>query len=97
LRHPAITLVVLLITVAVNVLLFAIVPKGFFPQQDNGTVFGGIQGAQDASFPAMQSAAAGIVNIIKEDPAVANVTGFTGGSGAANSGFIYMALKPLEE
>ena len=45
--------------------LFVIVPKGFFPQQDNGTVFGGIQGAQDASFPAMQAAAARIVNLVK--------------------------------
>ncbi len=97
LRHPAITLVILFITIGVNVLLFAAVPKGFFPQQDNGTVFGGIQGAQDASFMAMQTAAGRFVNIIKTDPAVANVTAFTGGNGAANSGFIYMALKPLEE
>jgi multidrug efflux pump len=97
LRHPAITLGVLLMTVAVNIFLFAVVPKGFFPQQDNGTVLGGIQGAQDASFPAMQAAAARIVNLVKDDPAVANVTAFTGGGGAANGGFIYMALKPLEE
>jgi multidrug efflux pump len=96
LRHPAITLGVLLLTMALNIYLFVIVPKGFFPQQDNGTVFGGIQGAQDASFPAMQAAAARIVNLVKEDAAVANVTAFTGG-GAANSGFIYMALKPLAE
>ena len=97
LRHPAITLAVLLITIAGNVFLFIIVPKGFFPQQDNGTVFGGIQGAQDASFPAMQTAAARFVHLIKDDSAVANVTAFTGGNGAANSGFIYMALKPLKE
>src|SRR5439155_10637616 len=83
--------------VAVNIFLFVIVPKGFFPQQDNGTVFGGIQGAQDASFPAMQSAASRIVNLVKDDPAVANVIAFTGGGGAANSGFIYLALKPLEK
>jgi len=88
LRHPAITLGVLLITMALNIFLFIIVPKGFFPQQDNGTVFGGIQGAQDASFVAMQTAAARFVNLIKDDPAVANVTAFTGGNGAANSGFI---------
>src|SRR5262249_46020821 len=80
-----------------NVYLFAVVPKGFFPQQDNGTIFGGIQGSQDASFPAMQAAAARFVNLIKDDPAVASVTAFTGGGGAANSGFIYMALKPIEE
>src|SRR6266487_2094152 len=97
LRHPGITLIVLLITVAVNIFLFIVVPKGFFPQQDNGTVFGGIQGAQDASFPAMQAATARIDNLAKEDPAVANAIAFTGGNGAANSGFLYLALKPLSE
>jgi multidrug efflux pump len=97
LRHPAITLVTLLLTIALNIYLFVIVPKGFFPQQDNGTIMGGIQGAQDASFPAMQSAAARFDNLIKTDPAVQNVIAFTGGGGAANSGFIFMALKPLEE
>src|SRR5207249_4847022 len=70
LRHPTVTLIVLLITVAGNIFLFVIVPKGFFPQQDNGTVFGGMQGAQDASFPAMQSAASRIANLVKHDPAV---------------------------
>src|SRR6266478_391709 len=97
LRHPAVTLMGLLITVAVNIFLFTIVPKGFFPQQDNGTVFGGIQGAQDASFPAMQAATARIVNIAKEDPGVANAIGFTGGQGAANGGFLYLTLKPLDQ
>jgi len=96
LRHPALALVVLLLTIALNVFLFIIVPKGFFPQQDNGTIMGGIQGAQDASFPAMQSAAARFDNLIKTDPAVQNVIAFTGGGGAANSGFIFIALKPLE-
>jgi multidrug efflux pump len=95
LRHPAITLGVLLLTVALNVFLFIKVPKGFFPLQDNGTVFGGIQGAQDASFPAMQSAAGRFVNLIKSEPSVANVMAFTGGNGAANSGFIYLGLKPM--
>ena len=97
LRHPLITLGVLLLTVALNVFLFIKVPKGFFPLQDNGTVFGGIQGAQDASFPAMQTASGRFVNLIKDDPAVANVMAFTGGGGAANSGFIYMGLKPLDQ
>jgi multidrug efflux pump len=95
LRHPAITLIVLLLTIALNVFLFIEVPKGFFPQQDNGTVFGGIQGAQDASFQSMQLAAGRAVNVIKTDPAVANVMAFTGGNGAANSGFVYVGLKPL--
>ena len=97
LRHPAKTLMVLLLTIAVNIFLFVVAPKGFFPQQDNGTIVGGVQGAQDASFPAMQSSTARFVNIIKDDPAVQNVIAFTGGGGAANSGFVYLALKPLEE
>jgi multidrug efflux pump len=97
LNHPAITLGVLLLTIGLNVFLFIKVPKGFFPQQDNGTVFGGIQGAQDASFQSMQVAAGRFVNLIKTDPAVANVMAFTGGNGAANSGFVYVGLKPLNE
>ena len=97
LRHPAMTVAVLAATVLANVFLFVMVPKGLFPQQDNGTIMGGIQGAQDASFPAMQAATARIVNILKDDPAVANVAAYTGGGGAANSGFVFMALKPLEQ
>jgi multidrug efflux pump len=97
LRHPAITLTTLLLTIALNIYLFVIVPKGFFPQQDNGTISGGIQGSQDASFPSMQSAAVRFVRAITNDPAVQNVVAFTGGQGAANSGFIFMALKPLDE
>jgi multidrug efflux pump len=97
LKHPLITLGVLLMTVAVNIFLFVVIPKGYFPQQDNGTIFGGIQGAQDASFQAMQAVTGRFVSLIKDDPAVANVAAFTGGFGAANSGFIYLALKPLNE
>ena len=74
-----------------------IVPKGFFPQQDNGTVFGGIQGPQDTSFQAMQTAVQRIVDVVKTDPAVENVMAFTGGGGPTNSGFIFLGLKPLEE
>jgi multidrug efflux pump len=101
LRHPAITLGVLIATVAATGFLFVTVPKGFFPQQDNGTVFGGMQGPQDSSFQAMQAAALQISEVIKSDPAVASVVTFVGGSGpgtaATNSGFVYAALKPLEE
>ena len=97
LKHSGLTLTVLLITISLNVYLFYVVPWGFFPQQDNGTVFGGIQGAQDISFQAMQSITQQFVNIIKSDPAAQNVMAFTGGAGAVNSGFIYMALKPLNE
>lgn len=97
LKPPALTLTVLLLTIILNGYLFWIVPKGFFPQQDNGTVFGGIQGEQDISFQAMQADTLRFVNMIKTDPAVQNVMAFTGGQGAANSGFIYLALKPLNE
>jgi multidrug efflux pump len=97
LKHPAFTLCILLLTVGVNVYLFVIVPKGFFPQQDNGTIFGGIQGAQDISYQAMDSLTRRFVNLIKDDPAVQNAMAFTGGNGAVNSGFVYIGLKPLEQ
>lgn len=97
LRHPAVTALVLLITIGVNVYLFIIVPKGFFPLQDNGTIFGGLQGAQDISYQAMQQDVKTFVDMIKQDPAVANVMAFTGGGGATNGGFVYIGLKPLEE
>jgi multidrug efflux pump len=97
LRHPAITLGVLLITIGMNVYLFTIVPKGFFPQQDTGRISGGIQGAQDTSFQAMRLRMARFVDIVKADPAVANVVAFTGGGGATNTGRVFIALKPLDE
>jgi multidrug efflux pump len=97
LEHSALTLLVLAITVAVNVYLLWIVPKGFFPQQDNGTVSGGIQGPQDTSFQAMQVAVARIVDVVKTDPAVDSVMAFTGGGGATNSGNLFLGLKPLQE
>ncbi len=101
LRHPAITLGVLVATIAATLWLFVRVPKGFFPEQDNGTIFGGMQGPQDSSFQAMQSAALRVSETIKNDPAVAAVVSFVGGSGpgtaATNSGFVYVALKPLKE
>jgi multidrug efflux pump len=97
LRHPAFTALALLITIGVNVYLLIIVPKGFFPQQDNGTVFGGLQGAQDISYQAMQQDIKTFVDMIKQDPAVANVMAFTGGAGATNGGFVYIGLKPLEQ
>jgi len=97
LRHQAVTLCALLVIIAVNVYLLIVVPKGFFPLQDNGTVNGGIQGAQDISFQAMDDLTRKFVNIIKSDPAVQNVNGFTGGFGATNTGMVFVGLKPLEE
>jgi len=95
LEHSRLTLLVLGLTIALNFYLFWIDPKGFFPQQDNGVVFGGIQGSQDTSFQAMQKATARIVSVIKTDPAVQNVMAFTGGGGPTNGGFVYVGLKPL--
>jgi multidrug efflux pump len=97
LLHAPLTLAVLLLTVTVNVYLLFIVPRGFFPLQDNGTIQGGIQGAQDISFQQMNTLTQGFVNSIKADPAVANVVAFTGGQGAVNGGFLFIGLKPLSE
>ncbi len=97
LDNPTPTLVVLLLTIALNVVLIIKIPKGFFPQQDTGAIAGGVQGPQDSSFPAMNSSIQQIVGVIKNDPAVANVIAFTGGGGATNTGSIYIALKPLAE
>jgi multidrug efflux pump len=97
LDHPLPTLIVLFITIALNVVLIIKIPKGFFPQQDTGAISGGVQGPQDSSFFAMNDSIQQIVGVIKKDPAVANVIGFTGGSSATNTGSIYIALKPLAE
>jgi multidrug efflux pump len=97
LDHPQLTMVVLFLTIALNVVLIVTIPKGFFPQQDTGAITGGMQGPQDSSFPAMNDSLQQIVGVIKSDPAVANVIAFTGGGGATNTGFIYIALKPLPE
>ncbi|HYV10733.1 MAG TPA: multidrug efflux RND transporter permease subunit [Pyrinomonadaceae bacterium] len=99
LRHPLPMLLVLLITIGVNVYLLVIVPKGFFPQQDTGRLAGGIQGAQDSSFTAMRQRMARFVDIIKSDPAVANVVAFTGSGGGTttNTGRMFISLKPLDE
>jgi multidrug efflux pump len=97
LRHPAITLGVLLLTIVGNVFLYIYVPKGFFPDQDNGMVFGGITGDENASYLAMRKASLSFNQIATNDPAVENAMTFTGGNGPANQGFIYLTLKPLNE
>ena len=97
LDNSGLMLVVLLLTIALNVVLIIKLPKGFFPQQDTGAIVGGVQGPQDASFAVMDNSIRQLVGVIKSDPAVANVTAYTGGNGATNGGFIYMALKPLNE
>ncbi|MET0151910.1 MAG: efflux RND transporter permease subunit, partial [Candidatus Binatia bacterium] len=97
LRHSRPTLAVALLTVCVNVYLYVIVPKGFFPEQDTGRLTGGIQGTQDASFQAIQRKLAEFVDIVQQDPAVDTAVGFTGGQGTTNTGRVFVALKPQSE
>jgi multidrug efflux pump len=94
LSNPTPTLIVLLLTIALNVLLIDKIPKGFFPTEDTGALSGSVQGPQDSSFPAMNNAIQQIGGVIKKDPAVDNVIAFTGGNGATNTGSLYVALKP---
>jgi multidrug efflux pump len=94
LNNPTLTLIVLFLTIALNVLLIDKIPKGFFPTEDTGAISGSVQGPQDSSFPAMNNAIQQIGGVIKKDPAVDNVIAFTGGSGATNTGNLYVALKP---
>jgi multidrug efflux pump len=95
--NSVLMLTVLFLTIALNVALVMKIPKGFFPLQDTGSLGGGIQGPQDASFASMNDSVQKIVEVIKKDPAVQNVVAFTGGGGATNSGNIFIALKPLNE
>ncbi len=101
LRHTGTVMLALVGAVVLTVILFAIVPKGFFPQQDTGRLIGTIQGDQSISFQAMRKKEAQLMAIVKADPAVQSVVGFIGsGSGggpasSANTGSVYVALKPL--
>ena len=99
LRFSALTMAVLLLTIGLNVYLFVIVSKGFFPQQDNGRVTGAIQADQDTSFQAMNQILLQMIQIVKADPGVDNVLGFTGGGGGTttNTARLFIALKPLNE
>jgi multidrug efflux pump len=98
LRHSVVVMVVLFATVGLNVYLFKIVPKGFFPQQDTGLVFGSIQADQTISFEAMRQKLAQLLAIVRHDPAVESVRGYTGsGAGATNAGIVSIDLKPKSE
>jgi multidrug efflux pump len=102
LRFSFITLMVLLATIALNVYLFIQVPKGFFPQQDNGRIQGSIQADQDTSFQAMEQILRQMQKIVAEDPACDTVGGFTGGGGGrgggtTNTANMFINLKPLAE
>ena len=95
LRHPALTMLVLLCVVLLNGYLYTIVPKGFFPQQDTGSIRGSIVADQSTSFQAMKPKLKGYIDIIRADPAVDSVVGFTGGS-QRNTGQMFITLKALE-
>src|SRR5450631_2317049 len=84
------------VVVGLNIYLYIIIPKGFFPQQDTGRMIGTIQADQSISFQLMQQKLTQFVTILKNDPAVETAVGFTGG-GQTNSGFMFVSLKPLAE
>jgi multidrug efflux pump len=96
LRHPGPVALVLLATVCLGGYLLVAIPKGFFPQQDTGRLVGSIQADQSISFQLMRQKLEQFVSILRKDPAVADVVGFTGG-GQTNSGSVFMSLKPLAE
>src|SRR5262249_23412075 len=96
LRHQGLVLAVTLATMGLNIYLYMIVPKGFFPQQDVGRLVGNIQGAQDISFQAMREKLGQFVRIVMADPAMDTAVAFTGG-GTPNTGRLFGALKPLGE
>jgi multidrug efflux pump len=96
LAHPFLILLTLIATIALNVALYVVVPKGFFPQQDTGRLIGGIQADQATSFQAMKVKFAEMMRIVQANPAVDSVAGFSGGR-ATNSGFMFVSLKPKSE
>jgi multidrug efflux pump len=96
LEHPRSVMIVLAAVLGLNFYLYGVIPKGFFPQQDTGRITGVIQADQSISFQLMQQKLTQFVTIVKKDPAVDTVVGFTGG-GQTNGGFMFMSLVPLSE
>ena len=96
LAAPWTVMAVLAVVVALNVYLFMAIPKGFFPEQDNGQLQGGLRADQSISSSALADKLQQAVDIVRRDPAVATVVGFSGGGGAGG-GFLSAALKPTSE
>ncbi len=96
LAHGRFMMLLLLFTVCLNFFLYIVIPKAFFPEQDIGRVVGFVQGDQSISFDAMKEKLTQFMNVVRRDPAVDNVLGFTGG-GQLNSARMFIALKPLSE
>jgi multidrug efflux pump len=97
LRHAPLMLFILIATIGLNIWLFAIVPKGFFPEQDMGRVIGFVHADQSISFQLMSKKFRQFYDIIQRDPAVDNVVGFTGGWSGTNSARFFVTLKPLSQ
>jgi multidrug efflux pump len=97
LRHGILVMVVLLSTIGLNFVLFKIVPKGFFPQQDTGRMIGSIKADQAISFQAMRLKLAQLQAIVQADPAIASVKGYTGSGSGTNTGSVYIDLKPKSQ
>jgi multidrug efflux pump len=98
LNHPRQTLAIALGTLAVNIYLFVIIPKGFFPQQDTARLIGYLQADQDTSFQALSHTLVRVINTVKADPDVDHVNGWAGASaGSTNVAKLFIALKPIEE
>ncbi len=100
LRHRFVTLMVMLGTIVLTGYLYYIIPKGFFPLQDTGMLFGIAEAAQDISFPAMVERQQALMNIVLKDPAVESVSDFMGPGGSTptlNQGRGFVVLKPLSE
>ncbi|HVY80576.1 MAG TPA: efflux RND transporter permease subunit, partial [Steroidobacteraceae bacterium] len=97
LRHQRATLLVFIATVATSVLLYVLIPKGFFPQQDTGIVAGLSDAAEDVSFTQMVKLQHQLLDVAAQDPAVASYAAFVGGSRPINNSFAVLSLKPRSE
>ncbi len=97
LEHQKLVLAITVGTFVLNVYLYILVPKGFFPEQDAGRIGGQVQGQQDVSFPEMKKKVLALAEIVGKDPGVQDVTAFAGGRGNSNAGFMFMSLKPDAE
>jgi len=97
LRHQPLTLVVTILTAILSVGLYWYAPKGFFPQQDTGRLGGSLQAAQDISFPSLRDKMQQFMSIVLADKDVNNGVEFAGGNGSANTGRMFIVLKPNDQ
>jgi len=102
LQHSRIVLAIFFGAIVLNIVLFNVVPRGFFPEQDTGRLIGSLQADQSVSFQLMTQKLRQMMEIVQQDPAVENVVGYTGvgsggGFGSINTGSVFVSLKPLSE